>query len=141
MKVSSQMLEDAAPIIESICLDLGLQYGSGWDRCLYLYERHGGELPYFNTLPSDTWGRLVFTEDREGYVEISHTLRGTQRTGTCFHELAHRMCICSQRFEEYNNPRMADYDWRTFQELIARGVQYIYHGLNGEKSNCLRYFS
>ena len=124
--ITDQMLEDAAEVAFEVCLDLGFRSCRiTLDRSLYLCERHGNALPVFCRLPPNYRGRCYYSEGLDGRIEVSRYLRGKQKTLTILHELTHRVCMCSERFEHLNRERYTTYDFKDFHELIAMIVTEV----------------
>ena len=118
--ITDQMLEDAAEVAFEVCLDLGFRaIKITLDRSLYLCERHGNALPAFCQLPPKFLGRCYYGEFLTGRIEVSRAATGKRKTLTILHELTHRVCMCSERFEHLNRERYTHYNFKDFHELIA----------------------
>jgi len=118
--ITPQMLEDAAEIALEVLIDFGIRPTKiTLERSLYLCERHGNALPIYCYLPQNVGGRCYYGEFLTGRIEVSRSRRGKQKTLTILHELTHRVCMCSERFEHVHYSRYASYDYRDFHELIA----------------------
>ncbi|MCW3050858.1 MAG: hypothetical protein JWN14_28 [Chthonomonadales bacterium] len=127
MKFSS-MNTDALSAIILIAEDLGLSPSrTTLEHAFYLCERHGSSLPQFATLPRSKMGRCRIEQDGAIYVDPCQC--GSHLGAVVIHELAHRLCYCSPRFEDLNSPHMAEYDRREFQELVAYGVEWLFRNL------------
>jgi hypothetical protein len=129
MNSKDQMLADAFWAIGTIAEDLGLVPSRATvARMLYLYERHGSSPVHFTDLPRSVMGRC-WTDEESGPIEIDPRQCGCHLGAALAHELAHRLCYCSARYEELNSPRMMTYDRHQFQEIVARGVEWIFYTL------------
>lgn len=118
--VTQQMMDDAAEVALAVLIDFGFPKGKiSLAHSLYLCECHGNALPLFCTLPPRYAGRCYYDGPLAGRIEVSRTLRGNRKITTILHELTHRICMCSERFEHLNRPCYANYDFKDFHELIA----------------------
>jgi hypothetical protein len=130
MKASKQMLMDAMEVACEIAADLNISHvQTDATRALYLCEQHG-DTPCFYSLPNRLRG-LCFHEN--GMIVVNDKAPMWEHARTLLHELAHRMTICTERFEHLNAVHMSTYDFGQFHELIAIFVEW--HWLNTQAEN------
>jgi hypothetical protein len=128
--VTPQMIQDANEVVELVLSDMGIpKFKPSLLMAFYLCERYGNDLPVFEDIPGVDQGQCYCGGDLDGLILIDTSVKGRAKSSIIAHELAHRMCLCSDRYEFLNRPRYAHYNRKDFHELIATGVEFVWRRL------------
>lgn len=100
--------------------DLKIQRGKvSLSVAIELCEAHGGE-PIAVPVP----GRFGCCID--GAILVSVNGSEDETATVIIHELAHRLSMASEAYSEHNRPWFRRFDYRQFQELVAREVERLW---------------
>ena len=117
-----RMVKDARFIAAHVVSDMGAAFlgrGALWTD--YLGERFG-DFQWKNLRPE--YSGLFFPESET--ILLSVRLTEGEAASTLRHEIAHKLCVRTERYAELEQPHFREYDYRTFHEMIAETVGKAY---------------
>lgn len=125
MNAQDRMYDDVLLAVGTIAEEMGLTIHTAHaEHAFYLCERHGSSPARLCRLPKRTMGRCWIDDD--GLIDVDPVQCGAHLGAAVVHELAHRLCFCSARFDDLNRPHMSAYDRSQFQEMVATGVEWLF---------------
>lgn len=114
-----RMINDALLVAAHVCKDMGRAFcnqDTFWSD--YLADKYG-PVSYADLSYRKAAGAYFLQDDA---IVLDTLIPSERAKKTLRHEITHRFCIGTERYADLNQPRFAEYDWLTFQEIIAELV-------------------